>query len=444
MIRDTGKGVPMTDLSKFGFNKIRWTVFTLLTLSFILGFFHRFAPGAFAEAVRGEFHISAAALGTLASMHFYTYTVMQIPSGILIDRYGARVNVSIGAVIAGLGSILFGWAPTFALASLGPFIVGLGVSTIFVGIMKSNTLWFRENQYGWISGITMLLGNLGSVLAAGPLAALLGWFSWRSIFITAGCLSIVLSFFTYILVRDSPQQAGFQPGKGYLSSQGSISTSHWLRDLKETVANKDIWFTLWAGVGTNSTFYAFAGLWGIPILRDGFSLSNNEASWYTTLALAAYGLASLGIGWFSDKIGLRRPLIIWGNLLSFLGWMGLAVLPWSPGWSGWLLYILVGLSASQIVVTFAVVKEVVPPAISGMALAFLNTGIFLGVALLQSLFGWIMDFSWAGSVVNGIPQYTLQDYTWGLILFSGISLMGIVSSLFVTETYGQSIEAKAS
>ncbi|MFC4076394.1 MFS transporter [Salinithrix halophila] len=433
----------MTDLSKFGFNKIRWTIFTLLTLSFILGFFHRFAPGAFAEAVRGEFHISAAALGTLASMHFYTYTVMQIPSGILIDRFGARLNVSIGAVIAGLGSIVFGLAPTFAVASLGPFIVGLGVSTIFVGIMKSNSLWFRENQYGWISGITMLLGNVGSVLAAGPLAVLLQWFSWRSIFVVAGILSVVLSLLTYWLVRDTPQEAGFQPGKGYLPSQGPVSPNHWLQDLKTVLSNKTIGFTLWAGVGTNATFYAFAGLWGIPVLRDGFHLSNNEASLYTTVALAAYGAASLAIGWFSDKIGLRKPLIILGNALSSVGWLGLALLPWNPGWSAWLLYLLVGIAASQIVVTFAVVKEVVPSSICGMALAFLNAGIFLGVALLQSCFGWIMDLSWSGAMANGAPQYTFPDYIGGLLLFAAVSMVGLVSSFFVTETYCQSVKEKA-
>ncbi|SDV99815.1 Sugar phosphate permease [Marininema mesophilum] len=434
----------MTDLSTFGFLRVRRTIFTLLTLSFILGFFHRFAPGAFSEAVRGEFHISAAALGTLASMHFYTYTAMQIPSGILIDRWGSRLNVSIGAVIAGLGSIVFGLAPSFAVASLGPFIVGLGVSTIFVGIMKSNSLWFQENQYGWISGITMLLGNLGSVLAAQPLAVLLQWFSWRSIFIGAGILSIALSILTNLFVRDSPQDAGFKPGNQYIQTQRVVSTKPWLLDLKTILHNKNIWFTLGAGIGTNSTFYAFAGLWGIPLLQDGFHLSNNDASLYTTLALAAYGLASLGIGWFSDRIGLRKPMIILGNLLSLVGWVGLAFLPWNPGWSGWLLYLLVGASASQIVITFAVVKEVVLPSISGMALAFLNAGIFLGVALLQSIFGWIMDISSNGNVVNGEPQYVFHDYIGGLLLFAAVSFVGVISSLYVTETHCQSlIEEKA-
>ncbi|SFS53662.1 MFS transporter [Marininema halotolerans] len=423
----------------FNFNRVRWTIFTLLTLSFILGFFHRFAPAAFAEAVRGEFHISAAALGTLASMHFYTYTAMQIPSGILIDRFGARLNVSIGAIIAGLGSILFGLAPSFAIASLGPFIVGLGVSTIFVGIMKSNSLWFRENQYGWISGITMLLGNLGSVLAAQPLAMLLEWFSWRSIFVTAGALSVVLSLLTYLFVRNSPQEAGFQPGSQYIQSQRDLPKKPWIHDLQRVIHNKNIWFTLGAGIGTNSTFYAFAGLWGIPLLRDGFHLSNNHASFYTTLALATYGLASLGIGWFSDKLGVRKPMIILGNLLSFVGWIGLALLPWTPGWSGLFLYLLVGASASQIVITFAVVKEVVSPSISGMSLAFLNAGIFLGVALLQSVFGWIMDISNAGNVIHGATQYVLHDYIGGLLLFAAISFVGILSSLTVTETHCQSL-----
>ena len=426
-------------LKNASFYKVQWLIYTLLITSFIFVFFHRFAPASFAEAVMEEFNISATALGTLAAIHFYTYTIMQVPSGILIDRMGPRVSVSIGTIVAGVGSIIFGLAPSFSIASVGPFIVGIGVSTIFVGIMKSNSYWFPENKYGMISGVTLMIGNLGAVLAAGPLAVFLKWFSWRDVFITIGLVTVLLSVIIYIIVRDTPYQYGFQPGKGYMKEKHESKSNHWFTDLKDVCANKYIWFVLLAGVGTNSTFYAFAGLWGIPLLRDSFGLSNHQASIYTTVALGAYGVTSLLIGWFSDKIGLRKPLIIGGNVLATLGWLGLTSLPWQSGWSGMLLYILVGISASQIVITFAVVKEVVPSYMNGIALAFLNAGVFLGVAILQTMFGWMMDISWNGVKIDGVVQYTFENYMYGLLFFTFISLVGVVASVFVKETNCQSI-----
>ncbi|MDR6226731.1 MFS transporter [Desmospora profundinema] len=199
-----------------GFKRVRWFVFFLLIGSFMLGFFHRFAPGAFAEEISGEFGISASALGTLAAMHFYTYTAMQIPAGIWVDRWGTRFTVSVGAVIAAVGSLWFGLSPTFAWATVGPLLVGIGVSGIFVGMMKTNSLWFSPRHYGAVSGVTMLLGNAGAVMAAGPLAWLLLWFSWRNVLVAAGILSVLLALLTYMWVRDRPEQAGFSSsGQGW-------------------------------------------------------------------------------------------------------------------------------------------------------------------------------------------------------------------------------------
>ena len=131
----------------------------------MLVFFHRIAPGVVAGDLMQAFQTSGAALGSLAATYYYVYTVMQIPAGVLADTLGPRVSAGMGALIAGGGSILFGLAPDFGIASLGRFLVGLGVSVVFVGLMRSNTVWFSERRYGMISGLTILLGNIGAMLA---------------------------------------------------------------------------------------------------------------------------------------------------------------------------------------------------------------------------------------------------------------------------------------
>src|SRR4030065_1690483 len=105
---------------------VRWSAFILVALSYMLSFFHRMAPAAIASDLQQAFQVSATSLGALAATYFYVYTIMQIPTGVLVDTVGPRRIVALGGLIAGLGSILFGVADTFAVAATGRTLVGRG------------------------------------------------------------------------------------------------------------------------------------------------------------------------------------------------------------------------------------------------------------------------------------------------------------------------------
>lgn len=417
------------------FQRVRWTVYLLLVVSYMMVYFHRMAPGVVASDLMQTFGTSGAALGSLAAMYYYVYTAMQIPSGVLADTLGPRVSVGIGALVAGAGSILFGLAPDFGAASFGRFLVGLGVSVVFVGLMKSNTLWFSERRYGLISGLTLFLGNVGSIIAAGPLAALLLLFSWRDVFVTAGILSVGLSVATFLFVRNRPEDAGFPSIRAQAGDADHPDRDrHWWHDLKAVVANPAVWPGFWVNFGVTGSLFAFAGLWGVPLMHDTFGLSRSEASLYTTAALAGFAVGSFFMGGLSDRLGSRRPVIVGAGLLSCAAWGAMIALPWGPGFSGFALYALLGFSAGGFVVTYAAAKEVVPPANAGMAIALVNTGLFLGAAIMQPLFGWVMDLVWDGTMVDGVRQYGWSAYRTGLWASAGFSIVAIVASLRLRET----------
>lgn len=418
------------------FQQVRWTVYVLLVVSYMLVYFHRMAPGVVAADLMQAFHTTGAQLGSLAAMYYYVYTAMQLPSGILADTLGPRVSVSIGAVVAGLGSILFGLAPDFTVASTGRFLVGLGVSVVFVGLMRSNTVWFSERRYGLVSGLTMFLGNMGSILAAGPLAALLIWFSWRNVFVAAGLMSLLLAGLTYLFVRNRPEEAGF-PSVRAMAGEAAHAASehHWRRDLKAVLLNCKIWPGFWVNFGITGSLFAFAGLWGVPLMRDLFGLSRGEASLYTTAALAGFAFGAFFMGWLSDHLGRRKPVILGAAVLSCASWLGLILLPWGPGWSGLSLYASLGLSAGGMVVTYAAAKEWAKPANAGMAIALVNTGLFLGAAIMQPLFGWVADLAWDGTLLDGVRVYTWAGYRNGLAVSAGFAFVAVLGGWRLTETY---------
>jgi sugar phosphate permease len=417
------------------FERTRWTIYSVLVAAYMLAFFHRFAPAMVSAELTQAFGITAAALGSLAAMYFYIYTAMQIPAGVLADTLGSRFAVTLGNVVAGAGSVLFGLAQNFAAASTGRFLVGLGVSVVFVGLMKSNSVWFSERRYGTISGLTLLLGNLGAIAATGPLAMILMHVEWRTLFVVLGAVAMGLGLLSWWIVRDKPEDLGYPSVREMEGQQAHAPRSrHWVHDLRAVLANRRLWPGFVYDFGIAGSLFGMLGLWAMPLLRDVHALSRGEASVYTTLATGAFALGCLAAGGLSDRLRRRRPVLQAGALAYLLACLGLLFLPWRPGAAALGLFLLLGLSAGSFVVAYAHAKEVTAPALAGMAIALVNTGLFLGTALFQPLFGGAMDFGWDGRLAEGVPVYAASDYRRGLWLLTGFAALAALASRFLVET----------
>lgn len=438
MCMSTNATATMTPYSSARFEVARWSIYAVLVLAYMSVYFHRMAPGVVSSELMVAFNTTGAALGSLAATYYYIYTAMQIPAGILADTVGIRVVATAGCLIAGIGSILFGIAETFAAASVGRFFVGLGVSGIFVGLMKSNSVWFSDRRYGAVSGLTLFLGNMGSVLAAGPLAAALGIWSWREVFVALGVGSLALGMVALWLVRNRPEDAGFRSVRemeGQTRHRGR--EHHWLRDLATVATRRAVWPGFFVNFGVTGSLFAFVGLWAIPLLRDLFKLDRAAAASFTTTALFAFALGALVAGWFSDKLGQRKPVVVAGSALYavVLGIMIFA--SWTPDAFGYGVFALLGFTGGAFVITYPCAKEVCPPALAGMAISVVNTGLFLGAALMQPLFGWALDVGWNGAVREGVRIYSHDDYRHALWLMEAFAVIGLVASFRLRETFCQ-------
>ncbi len=275
----------------YGFAK--WSIFSVLILTYILVYFHRMAPGVVSEYLMGAFQTTGAELGALSAIYFFVYAFMQVPSGVIADTLGTRMSVINGNLVAGIGSIVFGLSESFAMACLGRFLVGLGVSVVFVAIMKSNSVWFHERVFAFMSGVTLLIGNLGSVLAAGPLAALLTTFAWRNVFIGIGAFSLLLAVLGYMLVENKPEDLGFDPPNNYRVEKSNLTSASWFTNLISVVSAWRVWPGFWVQFGMIGSLYSFMGLWGIRYLQDVHTIDRTLAAQHMTVMLFCFAAGAL-------------------------------------------------------------------------------------------------------------------------------------------------------
>ncbi len=396
-------------------------------LFFLYAWILRVAPSVMVDDMMRDLGIGAALIGNLSAFYFYGYAGMQVPVGLLIDRFGARRLMALAGCVCAAGCVVFGMSTSFWGVAAGRFLIGASAAFSLVGAMSVAGQWFPPKRFAVLSGIAMLLGMSGGVLGQAPLRVLVDRTDWRMATLWLASGGLLIAAASWAFVRDRPH--------------ADKARGHMLGGLGQVARNPQTWIIAVAGLGTTAPLLGFAGLWGVPYLVTAYGLDRTAAASITSMLFIGWGLGAPLIGWFSDYIGHRRPVFIAGMALCTASLMGLLYIPALPVPALIALSLATGFGGSAQIVGFATAREHNPIRLSATTIGLVNGMVTGGGALYQPLVGWCLDLAWNGQMASGVRVYDASAYRSALSVLVAGALIGLLCTLLIRETHCRQVGA---
>jgi MFS family permease len=401
---------------------------------YLIAFYQRVAPAVLTQELQREFALTGAALGNLSAFYFYGYVAMQIPTGLIADRWGPRRLLTAGAALTAAGTLVFALAQSVGLANAGRLAIGAAAGVAFVAMLKLASHWMPSRQFALASGVALFVGVMGATLAGAPLRLAADWVGWRNAMLASAAATALVAAAIWWVARDDPAERGYATYFAH-GGDGDRGASMW-QDLKTVLGYRNTILLYVIPGAFSGLVLMFAGLWGVPFLATHYGFTTAEAASLASVLLIAWSVASIGYGPLSQRIGRRKTPYLAGLVATYALW---AALIYVPGWSRPALVALLvalGVSSAAFILTFAYAKESVPARLAGTVSGIANMGVMTGGMVMQPLVGFVLDRHWTGALTpGGARHYDLGAYQSAFSLLFAWGLVALACLAFTKETH---------
>lgn len=409
--------------------RYRWLIWLILAATYVFVTFHRMSAAVVKDDLQKAFGIGAVQFAVIGSMYFYAYFIMQIPSGILADKIGPKKTVFIFSLIAAVGSIFFGLAPSLNIAYISRFFVGIGVSVVFVCLVKIQSRWFYSRNFALMIGFSGLAANLGAIIAQTPLVIAVNNFGWRNTFVYMGIIMVMFAVLTFIFVKDDPTDMGL-PGMDEIENRPRVTVNlNIFQALGSILSNPRTWIISVVYIGLYTGYTVILGTFGTPFLMTVYSIKKVEAANYIISAVVGSAVSGLVIGYLSDKFKARKSILIISSVVTLIMWVIFIYVKLPSTLLSVYLFVF-GFMMTAFTLCWTVGNEVNDRRLSGMATGVVNCVGFLGAAIIPVIMGNILDAN------KNMPEIGYKKAYLVLILLVAVST---VFSFFVTETHATNV-----
>lgn len=399
----------------------------LAVLFYLYDYVIQVSPSVMTHQLRHDFSINATGMGLLGSCFFYAYLIMQLVSGYLLDRFGARLLLTFSALTMGLGTVLFSLSPNIYAASGSRFIIGLGASCAFITAVYLVSRWLSAKYFTFNTGIIQLGACIGAIFGAAPIAIFVNRYGWRHTMLVVGLITWVLAIIFWSFIRNKEKKPNAD------SNTPHVSPYH---NFKTVASNRKVWWIAIASMAAWFPVSAIASLWGVPYLMVAYGWSNVTAGYAVIMFWIAVGVGSPLVGIIAAHTNRWAVM----TACFILGTIGTVMFIFAGNYNHTLIYaalILIGILSSVEGIIFSILKDTVPAHTFGTASGFTNTIVVIGSTVAQPIIGKLLDLNWQGALTTtGIRQYSLTNYQHAMIIVPVVAAIGLMAVLFKVRAKG--------
>lgn len=361
-----------------------WIVWGIATLYFFYDYMQQVAPGAMVKDLSAHFHVGAASMGFIASVYFYSYALMQIPIGMMADRFGPHRPLAAATLLSCCAGAMFTFTSTPAEAIGVRIILGAATGFSFVSCLKLVDNWFPPEKFATMVGLTNIIGMSGAVMGEAPLTEAVTRFGWENTLLGIAAFGAIIFVLILMLIKDRPEN-------GQQTTTVTEEPPATIPVLLTILKTPSAWLNAGYAATINMVYTGFGALWGTVFISRLYNISTTDAAFMVSMIFVGAIPGSFFFGWFSDRIGKRGiPMIIaaTGGLLCMAAVVYVPKIPYSAMFG---LMLLLGFCCAGNVVAYAFGNDISPKGADGISLGFVNTFLIGGSALAQPLIGWLLQ-----------------------------------------------------
>lgn len=401
-----------------------WIIWALASSFVFYKYVLEVSPSVMAQELMAAFHLTGAQLGNLAACYFYAYLIMQIPVGLLLDRFAAKHMVTFAILMCALATLIFSSTHNLHTAYFTRILVGLFGAFSAVGTMKLVTLLFPAQRFALLAGLMMTVAMLGAVVGQGPLAFSVLHLGWRHSMLMLAIVGGFLGVAFFLFAAHKTEQVPHHKN----------SFKYVLMGLKTICSNRNSWLiAIYSGLAF-APINAFAGLWGIPFLTETYHMARPQMAGIVSLTFIGFAIGCPLSGWFSNRIGKRKIVMLWGTVIALIC-LCLCLYVALPIWLLSCLMFIMGFFISFFFLSFAYISELNPQHMAGSSIGFINMFNALCGAVSEPLIGKILDMHWHGKMIAGARYFGVENYQHALLILPIGMCAAIVLLLLCKETF---------
>ncbi|MDR1333773.1 MAG: MFS transporter [Holosporaceae bacterium] len=403
-------------------NSNPWIIWGIANIFYLYEVMLRVSPGVMTNDLMLHYNITSGMLGIMISFFYYSYTLLQLPCGLILDKLGARTLIGSSVILSTTGSVLFALTSNVIVAQIGRCMVGAGAACAFISCLQIASIVFPPKHFAIFAGITNMMGTAGALCGGFPIARSVNFIGWRETIFILAAIGMLIAIAAFVFI---PKVIKIPENESVHNSFMSI--------FRKVIVNKQIILSGIVGGFMYLAVSAFSELWAIPFFMTKYNIDNETASLAPSMLFIGFAIGSIPIAIIAKKLnGYMKTIRI---AIVSMGLLFIPLIYVDNMKISFLIVFLLGILTAAEVLVFTCARNNELPQNAGTAIAFSNGLVMLAGSIFQPVLGTMLDFFWTGGIsAQGIRIYDISCYQKAMLALPICLVVAYLLSLFVKET----------